>query len=234
MLLSRIGLPTLITAPIQEFFEKPTSRRSQSVLARTLRIANIYAHGLMLAASADKTLAPLGAAECGALLGNELPVLDDVEIRSQVMMTTAVLAGASTSDAGKAFEPLIPASKLRVCYVRHESYSSLDPLHSLLRLTSSHVEVLSRLPGSAGELEGIDALLIAPPSSIKPGEIRQDLERISQLVAARPVATLYLDPTFEAPLAQIPPCVTVEPLPLSLHRIATFLTPSATTHNRAA
>src|SRR5207302_453968 len=104
--LSRLGLPPVITAPIQELFERATIRpapKAGSVLARCLRIADVYAHGLMLASGGAEPVVPLSKSECRASLGNEpWPAIDDLAIRAHALATSSAMANLSSADATKA------------------------------------------------------------------------------------------------------------------------------------
>src|SRR5205807_9476842 len=51
VLLSKLGLPPAITVPVEEFFARAVRKDAGGAgnpVARALRIANVYAHGLML------------------------------------------------------------------------------------------------------------------------------------------------------------------------------------------
>src|SRR4051794_40786435 len=149
LLLSRLGLPPVITAPIQELFERAAYKRAPgagSVLGRSLRMANVYAHGLMLAANADEPVVPLTRVEVRGTYGEGAPPpIDDEVLRAEVLMTAGLLMG-SMEASEESSQPLAVRRRLRVGYARHAEYSELDPVLALLRLTTERVTVL---PGMA-------------------------------------------------------------------------------------
>ena len=237
ILLARLGLPAVITAPIQEFFERadhPRQRGAGSVLGRTLRMANVYAHGLMLAPSPDEPVVPLSKAECITTLGHHIPHLDDSEIRSGAITTAAVLAGMTSSNSSKQFEPFIPNRSLRLCYVRHEEYGELDPLHALLRLSAEHVELTPRVPSNPQELREIAAMVIAPSRSAEVAQIQQELDRMAKLLASWPGRILYLVGPRNGNLRGIPQNVTIGKLPTTIAEVGAYLGESQTPVVQAA
>jgi len=226
LLLSRVGLPPLITAPIQEFFERAVHKQAVgtgSVMGRALRIANVYAHGLMLAPSAGEPVVPLGRMECKTTFGEALPIIDDLEVRSQAMATVAELLGASSSSARKMIEPFVPTGSHRLCYVRNEDCTDLDPLLSLLRLACKQVDFWSTLPSKPEELAQVDALVIAARRGVDPGEIQQELDRLERLLEPLGVPALYLGGMGPDKLQRVPRGITVERLPTTIQRLGAFL-----------
>ncbi len=236
ILLARLGLPAVITAPIQEFFERadhPRQRGAGSVLGRTLRMANVYAHGLMLAPSPDEPVIPLSKAECISILGHHVPHLDDSEIRSGAITTAAVLAGMISSNSNKQFEPFIPSRSLRLCYVRHDEYGELDPLHALLRLSAEQVELTSRIPNHPKELEETAAMVVAPSRSAEAAQIQQDLDRLAKLSASWAGRILYLVGGRTGNLT-VPQNVTMGKLPTTIAEVGAYLSESQTPLVQAA
>ena len=226
LLLSRAGLPPLITAPIQEFFERAVYKQAVgtgSVMGRALRIANVYAHGLMLAPSAAEPVVPLGRMECKTTFGDALPLIDDLEVRSQAMATVAELLGGSSSSARKMIEPFVPTGSHRLCYVRNEDCTDLDPLLSLLRLTCKQVDFRSTLPSKTQELGEVDGLLIAARRGGDPGDTQQELERLEKLLEPAGIPALYLCGMGAEKLARVPNGITVERLPTTIQQVGGFL-----------
>jgi len=226
LLLSRVGLPPLITAPIQEFFERAVYKQAVgtgSVMGRALRIANVYAHGLMLAPSAGEPVVPLGRMECKTTFGEALPIIDDLEVRSQAMATVAELLGASSSSARKMIEPFVLAGSHRLCYVRNEDCTDLDPLLSLLRLTCKQVDFRSTLPSQTRELGEVDGLVIAARRGGDPKDIQQELGRLEKVLEPAGVPALYLCGVGPEKLENVPRGITVERLPTTIQRVGAFL-----------
>lgn len=226
LLLSRAGLPPMITAPIQEFFERAVYKQAVgtgSVMGRALRIANVYAHGLMLAPGAGEPVVPLGRTECRTTFGDTLPVIDDLTVRSQAIATVAELLGSSSSAAGRIMEPFVATGSHRLCYVRHEDCTDLDPLHSLLRLICRHVALHRALPTKPEELAAVDGIVVAARRGGDPADIQQELERLEKLAESAGVPALYLGGVAPEKLPRLPRGITVERLPTTIQQVGAFL-----------
>jgi HD-like signal output (HDOD) protein/DNA-binding response OmpR family regulator len=216
-ILGRLGLPGVVTAPIQEVLERSVHRTSAgagSLMARALRIANVYAHGLMLSAAVDEPVLPLSKLECRQTFGNAMPSVDDQLIRAEAVMTAATLAGLSARELAQAAEQPIPRRSLRICYVRHDDYAELDPLHALLKLTSQQVDVLTRLPANPEFLQEADAIVIALRRSTGADETSSAIAQLGRLLQVRSVPALLLSGCAEE-YAGLPSGVAVARLPIS-------------------
>jgi hypothetical protein len=222
LLLARMGLPTVISAPIEEFFERGVRKQTSgagSILGRALRLANVYAHGLLLAVDTDEPVTPLTKEECRNTMGDSESRIDDEAVRLQVLNAASILAGTST-DAVTAFESLVPAQTLRVCYVRHDQYSEIDPLHSLLKLATKNVTV--RAPAAAGaDFAEMDALVVAAKRGSTVSDVQGALETLVNTTAGRPV--LYLSGLEPSELTSIPENITLRRLPVTINTVAEFL-----------
>lgn len=226
LLLSRVGLPPLITAPIQEFFERAVYKQAVgtgSVMGRALRIANVYAHGLMLAPSAGEPVVPLGRMECKTTFGEALPLIDDLEVRSQAMATVAELLGASSSSARKMIEPFVLTGSHRICYVRNEDCTDLDPLLSLLRLTCKQVDFRSTLPAKTQEVGEVDGLVIAARRGGDPKDTQQELGRLEKVLEPAEVPALYLCGVGPEKLESVQRGITVARLPTTIQHVGAFI-----------
>ena len=220
LMLSKLGLPPLITVPIEEFFERGLLRGQQvglgSVLARALRIANVYAHGLMLAPSPDAPVTPISKSEYRNGFGDaEIVRLDDQTLWSEAVMVVNVLSGAPSALAGKIAQPLIPPSGAKIWYSRHASYCDFDPLAAALHF-GGDVELHDGLPKSPDELDGFDILVTAASRQENPLPAQQDIGTILKVTAARPLPVLYLSGAEPAALTGLTPdsCHKL-PVPLS-------------------
>lgn len=234
LLLSKLGLPAVITAPIQEFFERAVYKRpsgSGSVLGRTLRIANVYAHGLRLEAGPDEPVVPLSILECKATFGDSLPQIDDAGLRAQVLaMSTAFCP----SESAKPPE-LSGKSNLAIGYVRHGEYASLDPLHSLLTLSGQNITLISGFPAERKELNKFEALVIAAPRSIPPVDASRQIKEFGDVLGGQSINTAYLSGLDAKAVLECPPNVLPLRLPINSHQLASFLAkPAALAHARAA
>src|SRR5665213_502419 len=226
MLLLRLGLPGVITAPIQEFFERQAHKQPSgagSALGRCLRIANLYAHGLMLASTLDEPVLSISKVECHNTLGSELPVVDDAAIRAQALGAAAVMAGLSGSEINEACQQPIPKRPIRIAYARHEEYANLDPLHALLRLSAAQVDLRRDVPSTAEELDQCDCLIVAGGRSDIQGDAQDLLPRIVRLVETRPLPILFLSAADVPRMAEAPGCISIGCLPTAIEPIDRFL-----------
>lgn len=234
LLMSKLGLPPVITAPIQEFFERAVYKRpsgSGSVLGRTLRITNVYAHGLRFEAGGDEPIVPLSHLECSATFGESMPNIDDAALRAQVL----AMAGAFyPSDAAK--PPELPAkSDLSIGYIRHGEYAMLDPLHSLLTLSGPNVTLIRGFPADLKELTRFHALIIAAPRSTPPADASRQIKEFGDILGGESLNTLYLSGLDANGVLECPPNVLPLRLPINCHQLASFLAkPAAQAHAKAA
>jgi HD-like signal output (HDOD) protein/CheY-like chemotaxis protein len=224
MLLGKFGLPPVIIVPIEEFFERALSKQQVglgSVLSRALRIANVYAHGLTLAPTADAPITPISKAEYRGAFGNTPVVqLDDQALWSEALMMVNMLSGAPAAVARKLSQPLIAPSRSRVLYVRHTSYCSFDPLAALIRF-AGEVEIRDAIPRSSAELGDCEALIVAASRQDNPLLAQQDAGSLSQLLAERPLPFLYLSGVDPQALSALPPG-SCHKLPVSLSLLAEY------------
>jgi HD-like signal output (HDOD) protein/CheY-like chemotaxis protein len=233
LLLSRLGLPPVITAPIQELFERAAYKRAPgagSVLGRSLRMANVYAHGLMMAASTDEPVVPLTRVEVRGTYGEGVPPpIDDEALRAEAMMTAGLLWEAADMSEEWS-QPLAARRPLRVGYARHAEYSELDPVLALLRLTCERVTVLPGLaaPTPAALQHGPDAepphaLVVSARRAADPVDVRKELRALCPPGGKRAVPVLYMGSARAGDFGPIPPGVTIHRLPSTIADISEFL-----------
>jgi hypothetical protein len=227
-LLARLHLPPVITLPIEECFERARVMNGSgtgSLLGRSLRALNLYAHGLLLAADADEVVAPLTSDECEKTFcaNTLLAPAEDQQIRCEAMATASVLAGLNAAQTQEVCQQLVPQAPVRVCYSCHGEYSKLDPVCALLRLAAKEV-VASPLKALKPEsLDGMDALIYAGSRTAGGEEYQKDLARLSALSAGRPMRVLYLSgfrPADEKPSMDN---ILVHPLPIRIADLGAFL-----------
>lgn len=194
LLLTKMGLPPVITVPIEEFFDRAVRRAATgigSVLSRALRMANVYAHGIMLAPVPDAPVTPISSAEYRNTFGaGPVPELDAVMLRSEALTQVNLLSGVSGAQAAELCRPLITAQCGRIWYCRHASYSDFDPVAALLGF-AGEVEISDGLPDPLA-LATYDALVIAAARQDNPQVGQQEVGQIARLTAGRPLPVLYL------------------------------------------
>ena len=214
--------------PIEEFFERGDRKGPDgagSLLGRTLRAINVYAHGLLLAPGIDEPITPLTRAECANTFGDlALSAPDGDTLAGKAAATASVLAGLNSTQTQQMCEPLVPQQQLRICYSRHGEYSSSDPLAAFLRLAANTVEVMPPLSGIApGAVNGAEAAIVASPRSGADLEIfEQDLSRIRRLTSVNSIRVLYLSGLNKTPAAGIAG-ITVCRLPVDIERLGNFM-----------
>ncbi len=148
-----LGLPDAILGPIEAMHgPAPTKEPVGAILC----LADIYANGMLLAASPKSPVRGFTTAECdGALKKNALPNLDRAKIRGEILALTALLSQMSDPNLTAS---LFPPTKSAVWLAREAGLSKLDPvevaLESLCKVQSKH-----RLP-TPEEVGTVKALVI--------------------------------------------------------------------------
>jgi CheY-like chemotaxis protein/HD-like signal output (HDOD) protein len=193
LVLKRLGLPVAICAPILEHADISLGGRGasdRSLAAQALALADLYAHGLLLASSPQAMVAPVTLGEVRRLGTSFLPEIDGQSLRCEVLSNTSLLARLSRSDEQRLSEPLFPARPFRVWYARHPGYASFDPLGTVLGFLAQ-TETYDRLPVSSGELEGYAAMVVvAARPGLAPFQLNSTVGHTS--TAGRTIPVLYL------------------------------------------
>lgn len=231
-LLAKLRLPPLITVPIEEFFARGDRRSAAgagSVLGRTLRAINIYAHGLLLAPGTDEPITPLTRLECQNTFGDMvLTTADEEMLHSEVLSTASILVGLNPAQTQEMCEALVPQQSIRVCYARHADYARLDPLETFLRRAAREVELLplDQLV-NAGSLDEAQALVVAGPRADTGDVLERNLARIRQQLARCAFPVCYLAGAGTAQPADLDDGIIVRQLPITIERLGGFLTRAA-------
>lgn len=221
-MLGKLGLPPMIIGPIGEAFARGTRKEdggAGGILSRALRIANLYAHGLMLAAGPDAAVSPITVTECRAAFGTApIPQIDAALLRAEVLTTVNLLAGVGSAQAAELCRPPVPFTGRRIFYLRHPSYSDLDPLGVLLGLVGT-VDARNELV-SAQDLPSYDALIVAGPRNESIGQPLTPA--LVSLIARRPIPVLCLSAVPPQP-SNGPDSIMHRQLPLPLADATLFL-----------
>src|SRR5205085_8406766 len=126
-----------VPGPISEYVQRGGGRpvSALSHMAQALRLADCYAHGLLLCPSPAAPVQPFGAAEYRRATGAVEPeAIDGLALRNEVLTQTWMLAGMSSKDQDKLARPLFAQTARPIWYARHPSLSSFDPLAAALGL----------------------------------------------------------------------------------------------------
>ena len=183
LLSSKLGLPDTIATPIREFLSGkiPGPRSGGTGLAQALSLANTFAHGLLLASSTQAAVAPFTCAEYKAGFGaGDATGLDPAELRSQVVLTTNLLAKLSSTDEAALAQPILARQQAKIWYTRHASLAPFDPLgvtFQFLACTQEH----DASPALPQDVSGCAAIVIVLPQ-LAPGTTPQT--QIEKLRAA--------------------------------------------------
>lgn len=193
LVLNRIGLPAAICSPILEHADASFNGRDavpRSPAARALRLADFYAHGLLLASSPQATVAPSTLADLRALGTSVLPEIDGQALRCQVLSNTSLLARLPRTDEERLSQPFFPARPVRIWYARHPGYASFDPLGSAIGFLAE-TQTYDRLPVNGSELDGYGAMIVvAARPGLAPFALEATAARTSG--AGRTIPVLYL------------------------------------------
>ena len=166
-----IGLPDAIKEPIRAFHEGGAA----TPLTRVLRVAELYANGLLLASSGRSTVAPITRADSRATLGREEPKAPETTpFRSEVFYTTGVLARLSDDEAQALMKPPYERSAAKLCLVREGSLSPFDPVAVALE-SMAHLTVVDRLADV--EAARCDGVVVVSPSDLTAGFTARDVEQ---------------------------------------------------------
>ncbi len=168
----KIKLPEAISGPIIEFARDARAGDDgvTSLLVRTLKISNHFAHALMLGHSLDDVVGPIPAGECRTSL---IPTaqINFAGIRAEALATTCLLSKLRAAETNALSLPLSPRGDARIGYLRHEYFAALDPLEAALE-GLCHVVRLERPAISDGDMPLNGIVVVSPAGDASPaGEI---------------------------------------------------------------
>jgi hypothetical protein len=232
LVLTKLGLPPSIISAIREHHD-PTSRSPRDPAAKILRIADHLAHGLLLASSPDAPIGLFTEAERKSALGTHEISFNEDDLRGEAMLTTNLLARLSSEESGRLSQPLFPPTDKKILYIRHPALSSIDPIHSALRLLAQ-IEFKDHLPKSPAELADATALIITSPTITAKGLALSELDPLRKSLNNPSLPILYIttQPDDSSRLAL--PNLTLLPYPLPLSKLARFLDSLSQNHAQAA
>ncbi|MCB0360710.1 MAG: hypothetical protein KDD44_13775, partial [Bdellovibrionales bacterium] len=164
-LLADISLPSALLAAIAEHHRagEAIGISSDSRFSQLLGVANYIAHGLRFATSDAAPVRPITAQEYRQATGFSTPgTIAADETRRVVVEAFAALTGEVAVEGDLRVDP--PRTDARTWYARHVNYGvgGLDPVQLLLA-ELGRVEVSSRLPAEAVQLEAYSGLLVSVP-----------------------------------------------------------------------
>jgi hypothetical protein len=170
LLLVHLGLPSIIRQPIESFHRQSPASRTEKpdILCQILRLADLYANGLLLASDGSSQLTLITTIEARRTLGTDHPPLPDQQVlRSNVTVLTGLLARLAPDELGRLLQPLHPKTAAKVFIARHPSISAWDPLTAALQIMSQDVTLHDRLPTPAECSEHTHLAIFAPSVTAK-------------------------------------------------------------------
>lgn len=219
--LGELQLPEEIHLPIRQYLEE--SNASNGAIARMsagLRIADQYAHGLLIAASLQARVAPLATLELREVVGAMTSVqLDAEKLWSEISAATATVVPGI---CGELRLPGLQRTQKRVWYSRHPVFASFDPVAAALQ-SLAVPSVISRLPASAEELQGYDALVVAMPANFVVPPSLEQVIRAKATPDRQMLPVLYLCPEGSAGQIERPGDVDIAEYPVALSELAGFI-----------
>jgi CheY-like chemotaxis protein/HD-like signal output (HDOD) protein len=218
-----IGLPDAIQRPIEMFHAAMEGRFAEGndPLTRCLRLAELYANGILLASSDNALVAPINRADCRQAVGEENPSApDNGMLRAQVLALTGMLARLSPADEAKLMTPPFPCANTRLCVARDPAFSSFDPIAAAMK-SLSNAEILDRLPDPAA-VKAYRGLVIVGRSAGTPNFDAAALGPVRSACEAAGVGILWMCGKAPSP-TELPPGIppTLHPIPLA--RLAGFV-----------
>ena len=211
-----LKLPDAIREPIEDHHRTGVVGRPETALGRVLRLADLYANGVLLASSTHSPVAPLSRPECRAAAGAENPPRPDgLALRGEIFGLTAMLARLSPKEDAALMTPPYAHRPQRLCLVRDPSLSSFDPIEAALE-SMAELQVRNAMP-SAEQLNGFEGVVVVARSTSAAGFTSHEVT-----AAARIRPALWL--TGRVDEGSVPPN-SAAPIawPVPLNRLAEFV-----------
>lgn len=218
-----LGLPDAIRGPIEAFHRAGiTGRGAGDKPTRLLRVAELYANGLLLASSPQSPLMPLTRPECRAATGEEEPERPDgVPLRNEIFALTAMLARLSSRDEAALMAPPYPRNATRVWLAREAAFSSFDPLSAALE-TLAEVTVEPRLPDAAEAAQHGGIVVVSRHAGVT-GLTASDIHKAANLRPQGRMPVLWLTGSIDGAAAEMPGGLRPVLCPVPLAVLAEFV-----------
>jgi CheY-like chemotaxis protein/HD-like signal output (HDOD) protein len=220
VILRKLGLPDAIRAPIEEYHAGGLAGRGGSPLVRLLRLADLYANGVLLASSAQSPVGPINRADAkSATTEDHPPVPDAMALRGEIFAMTAMLARLSAREEAELMTAPYPKRPVRLWLARDPAFSKFDPIAAVLD-SLAETTVSDKLPRLA-ELAGYQGVVVVARGTGAAGFTAPEIADCLKTEAA-PLPALWLAGRMEG---SAPPDAALTPLlwPVPLGRIAEFV-----------
>jgi hypothetical protein len=213
-----MGLPDSIRRPIQTMHDR-ASTTTRTRLGSAVRLADMYANGLLLSSSGRELIVAVTQAECRATTGQPHPAVPDGErFRAEMFALTTMLARLSPADEEKFTKPYYARTKHPVCLVRDPGLSRFDPI-TAAAMALADTTVMEKLPDRpmAGGL-----LIVVTGAADASGFSAEAIAKV-----ADPARTLWLTRRSDAAAAN-PPALAEAPIqpvnmPVPIEALAAFI-----------
>jgi two-component system chemotaxis response regulator CheY len=216
-ILKCLGLPDQISIPIQEYHTTGPEASGGAPLTRLLRVADLYANGLLLGCSNHSPLRPITCAEASAVTGLENPPqLDRVAIRGEILGLTATLSRFSSAQQAEVMASPYARRPVKVWLAGEASLSSLDPIEAALELLAE-VKRSNALPDARGGTES-HAIVAMARSSSAAGFTAADVQKAAVRPDGGSIPILWLVGNADEPAGQL-----WSRWPISTARLAEFV-----------
>jgi HD-like signal output (HDOD) protein/DNA-binding response OmpR family regulator len=205
-LLVRIGLPPPVVQAIREFYERQIRDQSagNSAGTKALELANLAAHGLLLAASSHEQVRPMTRVEWRQFSArSQAPTLNPVSMRNEILSATSILARLPANEEQRLLVPPIPRHTKRIWYIRPEMFVAFDPLAYALTLICDLV--ISPVLPNGDQWKEIDGLvLVGIRAGVMP-IVPEELARIAATAncAKLPMLALVAEETTETTVGSL-------------------------------
>ncbi|HVT91162.1 MAG TPA: HDOD domain-containing protein [Tepidisphaeraceae bacterium] len=217
-ILNSFQLPKSLCVPIQEYHANGPASRGGSNWVRLLRLADLYANGMLLACSGQSPVGPVNLADVRAATGKNNPPHPDADLlRAEIFSLTAVLARLPTREQAEVLAAPYPRRSVRIWLARSETFAALDPLETALR-SLAEVTVSVKLP-NADEAAEHDGLVVAAPSTSLSGFTGPEIEKAATRHRVAPLPVLWLTGRIEPGPLPVQPQIS----PMPLDRLANFV-----------
>jgi HD-like signal output (HDOD) protein/CheY-like chemotaxis protein len=181
-LLTKVGLPPNVCDAIREFHERQIKDQSGGMSAGTqlLQMANQVAHGLLLTPTIHEEIKPISRSEWRVLGTDKTPPqIDPATMRSEIILATNVLARLPSQEEKQLIEPMLPHARLKIGYLRPDTFIAMDPLAYALQLLAD-TTLVNEMP-TMNQMQEFDALVV---TGIRPGVPPVALEELRALSTA--------------------------------------------------
>jgi HD-like signal output (HDOD) protein len=218
-----LGLPDAIRGPIEAFHRAGIAGRGAGDKpTRLLRIAELYANGLLLASSPQSPLMPLTRPECRAATGEEEPARPDgVPLRNEIFALTAMLARLSSKDEAALMAPPYPQTATRVWLAREAAFSGFDPVAAALEALAE-VTVQPRLPDAAEAAQHGGMVVVSRHAGVA-GLSAADIQRAAGLRPEGRLPVLWLTGSIDGTAAEMPGGIRPVLCPVPITSLAGFV-----------